>query len=191
MKTDTAFKEFLEKYDNNAIMSIDVLSNNFARNAQFKKISLYNMKECFESFCDFLNGYAQYKVENINNPEASPQDAIQKSTQSFIESDILKSVDVPYRDIPDFVTGYIDGVKKLTETVETSKQMMIEANVDQDAIGDVNTFADKFMDRISESFDEGMNRLLWASGYKSNQILIERKGVAPKSNNEEPDPVFL
>lgn len=188
MKVDTAFKEFLEKYDDNAIMSIDALSNNFAGNAQFKKISLYNMKECFESFCDFLSGYAQYKIDNINNPEASPQTAIQESTQGFINSDILKSVELPYRDIPDFVSGYIDGVKKLTETVETSKQSMIESNVDTDAVGDVNTFADNFMTRVTEAFDKGMDKLLWASGYKSNQRLIERK---VEKTEEEPTPVFL
>lgn len=188
MKSDTAIKEFLEKYDEEAINYIESFSNRFAANANKKKYKLFNIKECFDNFTNYLRGYGKYKVDNINNPKATSQDIIIEKTGEFIESTLRnKDTEVLYNEIPNFVKSYTEGIKSLNETVDEIKTFMSKNDVDVEAIGNINEFVDKFMDLITESFDKKMDDLLWSSGYMSNKILLEKKDDPRKKDK----PVFL
>lgn len=180
MKIDSAIQAFSEKYDRAAIQSIEHISKDIGLNANRNTIKGINLVESFSKFDEFLKGYAQYKVENINNPEASDQKTIRSNFDRFIEGALFEESRILYSDLPAFVKGYVEGVQSLLETVDTVKGTMMEHDVAQEAVGDVNDFVDHFMVKLQESFDPVMNRILWASGYNAHQRLMKKEVVQPK-----------
>lgn len=185
MRIDSAIQVFSEKYDREAITSIEDISKERGLVLNRSTIKAFNINESFNKFSQYLREYADYKVNNANNNNASPQDAIRESVSNFIETQIIHDEDVRYSELPEFVKSYIEGVELLREAVDDSKRKMFEEDVDPEAIGDVNNFADKFMDKLHESFDPTMDKILLASGYTSRKKLFNR------SNKSEDKPIFL
>lgn len=185
MRIDNAIKAFSEKYNREAFQSIDAISNDYGLRISNSTIKGFNLVESFNIFSQYLKGYASYKVENVNNPDATTQDVIKESVKKFIDTQIFKECNIKYGDLPQFVTGYVDGVKTLIETVDNIKRDMTDSSIDAEHIGDINEFADMFMDKLHESFDPTMDRILWASGYNGKVRLARPAEEKPKA------PVFL
>lgn len=171
MKIDSALKNFSEKYNEEAIMFIENLSNDFGLIKQKKTIKGFNIKEGFDDFKDFLVKYGKYKVENMDNPKASSQDVICESVKANIKDELFRDKDIRYNEIPAFIESYVSGIKDLISTADSVKKYMIESGVDLNSVGDVNTFLDNFITRLDESFNPTMDHILWASGYNSKKIL--------------------
>ncbi|MCM1215466.1 MAG: hypothetical protein NC548_13215 [Lachnospiraceae bacterium] len=192
MKLDSALKAFTENYDREAIESIDTISRDRALNeglinGKHHTIKLFNLQESCEYFNNWLKGYAGYKIENKDNSSASDQDSIRNSATKMLESaDLFKESEVLYKDLPGFVQGYVEGVQTLLETVDFVKESMSDHDVDPSAIGDVNDFCDQFMTKFDESFHQSMDKILWASGYKSRKILFR-----DRSAKKTEKPVFI
>lgn len=185
MRIDSAVKLFSERYDREAVESIDDLSRERGLVLNDCTIPAFNLNESFTKFSQYLKEYAEYKVKNINNEKASSQEAIQESVAMFIDTQLFREEAVKYADLPKFVVSYVDGIHHLTEAVEESKRVMTEANIDPEAIGDVNDFTDRFMDKLHESFDPAMDKILRASGYTS------RKNLREIRQNKRQEPMFL
>lgn len=184
MKIDTAIREFMEKYDREAMSSIDRLSTDRSLLSTKSKIKVFNIREGFGKFREYLEGYGSYKVKNLNNDDASPQDIIMESASNFISTQIIKEVEISYNELPTFVEAYFAGINDLNKTVDEVKSMMIDGDVLYEDVGDVNTFCDQFIDLLNESMDRSMNKILWASGYNAKKRLS-------KDNKRTKDPVFL
>lgn len=185
MKIDTAIKTFTEKYDREAISSINGISNELGLIRNRHTIQLFNITESFNQFCEFLMGYGKYKVENVDNPKASPQDVICESVNTFINTQLFSPTNVSYSKIPGFVQGYIDGVTQLSETVDRVKDMMEDSDIDPEFVGAVSEFADTFVTRLDEHFVPAMDRILWASGYNAKQTLHSKgHGGSPLTEKE-------
>lgn len=182
MKIDNALKLFVEKYDDEAMGALENLSNNLAMNEHRIPFHAFNIKESVDQFCEYLEGYANYKINNIDNPKASSQDSIRQSVNMFIEDVVFVDKDIQYKEIPEFVMGYVNGVSKLMETIDHIKSDMMNADVDLEYVGDINGFADSFMEKLDTKFDPIMDRALLASGYVKD---TKNKKVRPSK------PVFL
>lgn len=193
MKIDNAIKEFIEKYDEEAIRSIHNISHDYSRTITESTIKAFKLQDGFNMFCEFLEGYGNYKIKNKNNWTASPQDAIVKSVENFINTQLFESCDILYPELDGFVKGYIEGIKQLTECVEGIKQKMTDNGVDLECVGVVNDFADKFMDKLHESFDPTMDRFLWASGYNARKVIFGGDDSPYEKNKklESEIPVFI
>ena len=63
MKLDTAIKTFYEKYDREAIQSIETISNDYGLNIHGHTIQTFNLNEAFDRFSNYLKGYADYKID--------------------------------------------------------------------------------------------------------------------------------
>lgn len=171
MRIDNAIKAFSEKYDREAIQSIDNISKEYGLNIHGNTIKTFNLAESFDMFNQYMNGYAAYKVENVNNPEASNQETIKESVQKFIDTQIFKESETKYADLPNFVMGYVNGINSINETVNEIKRVMTDGDVKAEEIGDINEFTDMFMDKLHEHFDPVMESILWASGYNGKKRL--------------------
>lgn len=185
MKLDNAIKIFIERYNRDIIQSIDNISKDYALNISDSKIKVFNLNESFNIFNEYIKGYASYKIENVNNPNASSQDTIKESVKKFIDNNIFKEECIKYSELPSFITGYANGINLLNETVDNIKRDMADSDVDQEHIGDINEFCDMFIDKFHESFDPAMDKILWASGYNS------RKKIFENNDNKLKAPVFL
>lgn len=175
MKIDLAIKEFLEKYDKAAISSIDKISKDIGLKHHKLSLPLFNIKECFDTFSSCLDVYSNYKIENANNDKAVQHNLIQEKVNSIIDTSLFKEENVLYQDIPLFVESYINGINSLLEKIEFIKSNMIDADIQYEYIGDVNEFTDNFMEKMNKSFYESMDKILTASGYKTNKSLMSKK----------------
>lgn len=184
MKIDTAIQVFSEKYDREAMQYIDEISRERGLVLTRSKLKAFNINESFNDFSQYLKEYAEYKVKNKNNEQASPQDTIRESVRNFIKTQMFKESDLLYSDIPQFIESYINGIETLREAVDSAKDIMMEGDIDYDAIADVNDFTDNFMDSLHESFDPLMDKILMASGYVTSKVLMNPKKSAKK-------PIFL
>lgn len=184
MIIDTAIKNFLEKYDREAMDSITNISRDLGLIHNRSTLKGFDIKESFDKFQKYLEGYASYKIENINNEKASPQNAITESVGKFINTQLFVEKDLLYTELPLFVEEYLVGVKSLIETIEDVKSTMVEADINPEDVGSINEFVDQFMMKLHESFDPAMNRILDASGYNTKKRLHS-------SNNKIEKPVFL
>lgn len=185
MKIDFALKEFTEKYDREAMESVETISKDFGLNIHKHTIKLFDMKESFDIFSKYLRSYATYVTENVNNPQASPRESILASVDKFIASKLFNESEVVYSELPAFVESYVSGIKDLNSTIDEAKNTILNCEgADPVFAGDVNDFVEKFMTRLDESFTPAMDKILWASGYNSKQKLSGKKSVKKK-------PLFL
>ena len=92
-----------------------------------------------------------------------------------------------YPEIPSFVSGYMEGIPHIQQAVAEAKSLMMENDIDQEMIGGIEEFVDKFTDVLQEAFTPCMDTLLSASGYKAHQVLHNRSGFPEK----KPTAVFL
>ena len=183
MRVDKALKDFVKRYDEEAINSIETISKDFALNVSKNKIKSFNIKGGFNDFSNFLTGYSSYKIENINNKDASPTNAILEKGKTFIQSELFKNDETSYAEIPLFIESYISGIQTISELTDNIKAQMIEAEVDQESIGAINEFIDEFVDVLHDSFYPQMNKFLWASGYYSRKKLFDK--------NRKTKPIFI
>lgn len=186
MKIDTAIRDFTEKYDRDAIQSIEDISHDLALNNMRASIKAFNMKECFDAFDNHLKGYTAYhqQKQNLNESEQFTNDHIRTRTKAMIDGNgMFKESDLRYSDMPAFVSTYVEGVRSLLKTVDESKSTLLENGVDNDAIADINLFTDMFMEKMNGMFESTMDKMLWASGYMDKKILLDgahRPAPAPK-----------
>jgi len=187
MKIDSALRAFTESYDREAIESIDTISKDLGLTNNRMGLQLFNLQESCQHFNDWLKGYASYKVNWKGKPEESSQEVIRESASKMMDSSgMFKEQKVLYADLPKFVQGYVEGIQTLLETVDLVKTTMTEGGVDPEAVGDVNDFCDNFMTKFDEAFHSSMDKILWASGYKSKKNLFR-----PRSAKKTEKPVFL
>lgn len=182
MKIDSAIEEFLERYDSDAIASIDEMSRQLGRITRKDTINLFNINESFNSFNMWLRGYSDFHLSESELPSIGE---ITESYQAFLGNDeMFKETALTYDKFPGFVKAYVEGIQKTIGNVDQLKTTMLEAGIDGERIGAINEFTDLFMDKMTKSFNESMNNLLRASGYNSRQVLFGKKPSAKK-------PVFL
>lgn len=184
MKIDNAIKVFTEKYDEEAMRYIDELSSEIGLKHHGFGMKGIALQESFDKFSEYLEGYGNYKVKNMNNPNASTQDAIRSATEKFINESVFHEKKLKYCDSNKFVASYIEGVQHLLGKVDEVKNAMTEAGVDPEAIGDINSFTDRFMERVDSLFYPIMESLMKASGYTGKAFFDPKK---PKTET----PVFL
>ena len=169
MKLDKLLQQFTETYDINAMKSIDDISKEKYLIRNKSTIKTFNIKEAFEKFNAYIEGYSVYKIKNKDNPKASSREAIRESVTRFIDTELFKEDATTYDKLPEFVHSYLEGVSTTISTIEKVKADMEFEDVDLESVGDVNDFADHFVDKLQESFDPVMNRILWGSGYNAQQ----------------------
>ena len=184
MKLDSEIRNFTERYDRAAMESIDQLSKEYGLVIHKRTMPLFSLKEGFGVFAKYIKDYAKYKIENVDNENASPREVICESVDKFINTKLFKEKSIMYSELPQFIQDYLEGVQTILDAVDEAKSMMMEAGIDHESIGDINEFADKFMDKFHESFDPAMDKILWATGYKS-KIALSGK------TKKDPAPVFL
>lgn len=166
MKIDKIKKKFFESYNESAMNSIDELSKEYGLVINNKGINLFNIRESFEKFNTYIEGYCEYIINNKDNENASSRETICESANKFIDEGIFTECLVLYKDTPEFVKTYIEESDHTIDNIDKIKTKLFEAAVDAEYIGDINNFCDLFVDKLNQNFTESMNKLLTASGYK-------------------------
>lgn len=188
MKIDSAINNFLEKYNHEAMESIDRISKDYGLVIKKVPFRVFNIQESFNKFDSWLKGYASYQIESVDSDsDQATFDEISESCDRYINNDeMFVETDVTYDKLPEFVKSYIEGINTLLATVDELNNSMMEADVDPVMVGNINEFVDKFMTRMDESFESTMDRILWASGYNSSKAIASRLNGRP-----EPKAMFL
>lgn len=166
MSIHTALREFTEKYDAEAITSIDRLPAKVGMRADMIPFKLFNLTETCKAFCDYLVGYRDYMKAHKDNPRKSTRDIMKANTARFLKDpQFFKECDSNYKAIPEFVKSYLESVQKIAQVVESVKEDMELNDIELEYVGDVTEYADTFIQKLNEKFDPIMSDILWASGY--------------------------
>ena len=182
MRIDNVINEFCEKYDRDAMKSIEDISSEIGLVQNNITIKGFNMNEAFKSYTAYLKGYAEFMElaavegsKEAKTMEKSSYDEVAKSFDKYIDTKVINEEALTYDKLPQFISSFIEGVRALNEDVKTIKDCMFEADVPNELIGNVNDYTDKFIDKVVESMDPVMNEILWASGYNSKKKLFTEK----------------
>jgi len=76
-----AIKELFTKYDRGVFESFDDLSNNQAYKLNELSTIAPNINEAFDKFNLYIEGYVDYKIENINNEKIMSHEQITEATK--------------------------------------------------------------------------------------------------------------
>lgn len=175
MNIDSMLTTFVETYPRDAITYIDNMKRDIRRADRRVTIKLVNTCESCNNFAAWAKGFASYCIEEaVNGRKASIDDMTKTFDYAINNGKVVCEKDYLYPEIPSFITGYIEGIPKVQQAVTEAKSMMMEHDIDQEIIGGIEDFVDKFTDALQESFTPGMNTLLRASGYVCNQLWANR-----------------
>ena len=189
MKTDSAVKEFTEKYNREMLESIDELSNRRGYKENKLTMPVVNLTEATHKFDIFMRGYADYKKKHIDGDSLS-NDQIFENTNTFINDPGMFTEDaIMITNLPGYIKTYFESVNTIGSMADEIKNDMTESGVDLESVGAVNGFVDSFMERMQGKFYPVMDQILWASGYNARQRLSKAGTSTAATNNSKP--VFI
>ena len=166
MSIYTAIQEFTERYDDEAIKSIERLPAKIGYLSDISSMNAFNLKESCDAFASYIRGYGDYMKLNKDNPNKTNREGIKAGMTKFMEeANFLKECKIKYKAVPEFVKSYLEGIQKIVSTVDKVKEEMELEGVQLEYVGDVNEYADMFMEKLDVKFTNTMNDILWASGY--------------------------
>ena len=166
MSIHTAIREFTEKYNSEAISSIEQLPAKVGMRADMIPFTVFNLKESCENFSKYLKGYCEYMKLNKDNPKKTTREGIKASMENYIANpELFKECEIKYDKIPFFVKTYLESVTLIQTTVDTIKDDMEYNDIELEYVGDVDDYANTFLTKLNEKFDPIMTNILWASGY--------------------------
>ena len=171
MRLDDALQHFTESYSREAIQSIQDMSEKPYYKSKIEKFNVFNINESFSEFTTFLEAYKKYKIDTLTVPPTLGRETLLEGSHRRIKNEIIKKDKIMYKNIPLFIESYLTGLTKLNESIDSIKNQMLEAGVNNDSIGDINDFTDTFINRLNESFEPILEKVLWESGYYPNKAL--------------------
>ena len=173
MFLNEAVKTLFTKYDREVFESLDKLSNNQAYKLNELSTKAININEAFDKFNLYLEGYVDYKIENIDNSKSMNQKQITEATHDLIDNKLFQDYRILYTDTKNYIESYIIGVNKLIKTINDGRSKLFESDIDNQSIGALEEFGEYFIDKVNEKFYSFIENMLWASGYNSKKKLKE------------------
>lgn len=171
MIIDSAIYDFMNKYDREAIMSIQEFSNNADLKKKKFSMKLFNLTEAFNTFDILISNWGKYQIKVLHEDSNFTQEQARTETFGYVDKSIFKEELIPIQEIGSFVENYLIRVKGLSTLIDNLKKQMLKENVNQHEIASVNDLADHFMTQLNKKFTESMDILLTASGYKTKKML--------------------
>lgn len=178
MKISHAIEDFTNKYNCEMIEAIDDMSKQIGYRENGYKMDILNVVEAIDKFKTFIEGYGEYKIKNINNPNATDNKMIEENACSFICDLAIHKAEVPYSNFPEYIKSYCNGIIGICETIDCIKCKLECEGVDTESVGLTECIGDKFISVVQPLFYSAMDQMVIASGYAFKQRLA--KPDAPK-----------
>jgi hypothetical protein len=174
MIIDKALQTFKETYDREAIESIVQLSED--RSLYKSSFKGFNIQEAVNKFITYLNGYAEYRIENVDKTEVMDNNTITEHTKSFIKNKsndniLFEEAVIPFNDSTKFIQEYFECIGLLIESVNKNQTILMESIDDSESSGCILKFTEMFLEDVNERIHPIMEYLLQSSGYYSRKRL--------------------
>lgn len=182
MKIDNALNNFCERYDREAMESIERISKEIGPVQNDLIIPAFNIKESFDICSAYLRDFGEFVERSLDESKREHKLMAESTAESmhagferyFNEStNMFTDKQLKYNEFPEFVSSYIEGIQNVTTTVNEITGKMIEEEVRPEIIASVSDFTDMFMERMDEHTYPVVDKMLWASGYTSKKRLAE------------------
>lgn len=183
MKADVAVRTFVETYDEEAIKSIDNLINKPETKIDYINVNGFNIKEAFDSFIDYIDGYKEYVLVDQYEYGRKTKDEIIESMHGYLDKAVFKEEPLYVEDSKKFISEYVNGCNRVVDKVNDIQSELMLNDVDHESIGNITEYADIFMDKMDNKFNSVMTSLLRKSGYIKVRYLPEDMFVQEKSVN--------
>lgn len=169
-----ALQEFKEKYNRESIESIVNLSND--KTMYMSSFNAFNLTESVNRFKLFIDGYAEYRTEKVNDKKKPSNDTLLEHTKLLIDNklkdhEIFEELKLPFRNASSFVQEYVECINILSDTVNKNQSLILESTDDVSSSGCVLEFTEMFLDKLNDRFYPIMEHLLNSSGYYSRKQL--------------------
>ena len=178
MKIDRCIKNFMEKYDQEAIEALEEFSGEIGMNANYK-VHAFNITEAFDTFSQSIEVFRGWANKSLPGADKTTLDQITENAHSIIDNKTFTECDINYRDLPGFVKSYLDGVKTLTEKVNTTKSEMLFEDASFEVANKLDEFCDHFIESLDSKFFPIIENAVKGSGYYSRKNLHKPVKKAP------------
>lgn len=175
MIADTAVRDFTERYDEEAIKSIDEMVNDIGVTYRLDKVKSFMMKETFDMFNEYLDGYKQYVLKDKYDIGDKSKEEIINSMKALFKAEGFKDKVLFCKDANKFIKCYIEGCKNIVNKVDNIQSELIQNNATDEEIGNINEYTDVFMESMNNKFNSVMTSLLRESGYITISFFDEKK----------------
>ena len=170
MKIDHCIQNFMEKYDEEAISSVEDLSKEIGMNNNYS-IHTFNINEAFDTFNQVIGVYQGWFNKSLPGADRISIEQISENAHSIIDNQTFVECDIKYKDLPNFITSYLTGVKALTEKVENAKSDLLLENASYDIANKIDDFCDHFIESLDAKFMPVVENAVKSSGYYSRKNL--------------------
>ena len=174
MTKDRMLSDFMDTYDKEMLESVDDISKEFGLVIHNCTIEVANIDDAKDMFCEFVNDFSKYKM-NEKKTEEVGLDKVLQHTKNMVTNEMFNISKWRYKNLPAYVESYVNGIKEVDEFVEGCRNKLFQYNAKQEDVGFLSEATEIFYDEMKKRFDDSMNKILTASGYKSRKMLEEKK----------------
>ena len=172
-----SLREFTESYDEEKMKYIDKLSNERGMVLNGWSFLGTDIPRAFQEFSDFIKTYTEHVIKDKKEIN---KENITERLKKNMQEDLLKESQIKYSSVPSIIETYVESVTNMIELVDESKKKLFEHHVDHDTIGYLSECTEIFMEGLNQSFNTMMSRVLRASGYYTDNVLLKNKGKKKK-----------
>ena len=172
MNVDETLREFTEKYDREFMEFVEDYGDQLGVSYHKMGFKGKNIIRAMDQFKDFLENYANYKIEYKDNEKATPQSVIVERVKKDIDDGLFIEGKILYAEAPHIIGSYIHGLRDIDATHDRCKTKMFEHGIDYDSIGDLTRFTEEFIERLNEETNTLMENFGRGSGYYTTKTLL-------------------
>lgn len=177
MKIDRCIKDFMEKYDQEAMKSLEDLSTEIGMTNY--KIHVFNINEAFDTFKQSLEIYKGWSNKSLTGSNNVTFEQICENAHSVIDKAVFTECDIEYRELPSFVKSYLEGVQLLSDKIDEIRSDMMLEDASNDEIIKLEEFCDHFIESLNSKFLPIVENAVKGSGYYTRKNLHTPGKKAP------------
>lgn len=174
MTKDRILSEFVDTYDRTMMESVENISKEFGLVIHNHTIDVNDINEAKNNFCEFVNDFTKYKMNETKNTKNVSLDEIRTHTKNMVTTEMFNTAKWRYKDLPAYVESYVNLISEVDKFVEECRVKLFEYEANQDDIGFLTEATELFYDTMKSKFDSSMDKILTASGYKSKKAISEK-----------------
>lgn len=174
-------RAFTESYSAEAMESIDNLSTERGLVVHKHTIPLVSLSKAKNTFLGYMKEFVEYKNNEFERSKTIPIEKIKEHTNRVIQEHVFEMEDVRYENLPQYISEYVQNIKEVDKFMEETNMDFYLNGLGSESIDFMMEATDTFLEKYQEKFNESMDKILTASGYKTKM----------KLNDKTAKPIFL
>lgn len=190
----TTIRDFADRYDRDAILSLESLSTSQRRGAMNFSFEAVDIPKAVSLFEEYLDGYCDF-AEARDEISESTREMLMTNLGKFINGEKITDDDpvlfetkrIGLDDSPGYVRGFIESIDSLIGTLDKKISRLKKSGVEPESIGLMSEMCDAFADALAPKVNASIDYCLLESGYVTRKWV---DSLRPKPAVNQPAVVF-